>query len=58
MIQMFVPIEFFLNKNQICTYYAILDTEAQLIFKIWSLNKDSRNRRAADNIHFHLHLIL
>lgn len=40
------------------TYNAVLDTEAQLIFKIWSLYEDSCNRRTTDNVHLHLNLVL
>lgn len=40
------------------TYDAVLHTEAQLVFQIWSLDEDSSNRGATDDVHLHLNLVL
>lgn len=40
------------------TYDAVLDTEAQLVFQIWSLDEDSSNRGTTDDVHLHLNLVL
>lgn len=46
------------NEPASSTYDAVLDTEAQLVFEIWSLNEDSGNGRTTDNVHLHLNLVL
>lgn len=45
-------------RSQNYTYDAVLDTEAQLILQIWSLDEDCGDRRATDNVHLHLNLVL
>lgn len=45
-------------KLSLDTYDAILHTESKLVLEVRSLDEHCSNRRAADDVHFHLHLIL